>query len=98
MGSVYSGHTFFFVPKGFSSYHGAFHEVLIKSNQLPQVGVHYVTAGQNDGALVALQATNCSGLVIAALGSGEIPDILVPQLASLAADGLPIVILSLIHI
>ena len=94
IGSVYSGHTFFFVPKGFSSYHGAFHEVLIKSNRLPQVAVHYVTAGQNDGALVALQATNCSGLVIAALGSGEIPDTLVPQLVSLAADGLPIVISS----
>ena len=94
IGSVYSGHTFFFIPKGFSSHRGAFHEVLKNSIRLPHVGVHYVTAGGNDSALVALETDDHSGLVLAALGGGEIPETLVPKLLTLATQGLPIIVSS----
>ena len=73
IGSAYSGHTFFFVPPGFSPLHGAFHKVLQNEQALPQVGVHYITAGGNELALNSLEAAGCQGLVLAAFGSGEIP-------------------------
>ena len=97
IGNAYSGHTFFFVPPGFSPLHGAFHRVLQNDQALPQVGVHYITAGGNEQALVSLEAAGCQGLVLAAFGSGEIPEALVPGAQAIAERGTPIVVSSRVN-
>jgi len=94
IGSVYSGYTFFFVPSGVSTHHGAFHEALRSDQELPRIGVHYITAGGNDAVLASLEPSECDGLVIAALGGGEIPEKLVTRLMSFAECGIPIVVSS----
>ena len=97
IGSAYSGHTFFFVPPGFSPLHGAFHKVLQNEQALPQVGVHYITAVGNDKALVSLEAAGCQGMVLAAFGSGEIPEKLVPYAQAISDRGIPIVVSSRVN-
>ena len=97
IGNAYSGHTFFFVSPGFPPLHGAFHRVLQNDQVLPQVGVHFVTAGDDEQALVSLEAAGYQGLVLAAFGSGEIPEALVPGAKAIAERGMPIVVSSRVN-
>ena len=75
----------------------SFHKVLQNEQALPQVGVHYITAGGNDKALVSLEAAGCQGLVLAAFGSGEIPETLVPGARAISDRGIPIVVSSRVN-
>tara|TARA_Y100000588_G_scaffold375008_1_gene450853 strand:- start:323 stop:1336 length:1014 start_codon:yes stop_codon:yes gene_type:complete len=94
IGTVYTGHTSFFVPKGFVWHRGFFSTVLTNSLKLPDVAIHYVTAGGSANILSEFQANSFNGLVVAAFGSGEIPEILIPKLIQLATQGIPIVVSS----
>ena len=85
------------MPPGFSPLHGAFHNVLKNDQPLPQVGVHYITAGGTDKLLVSLEAAGCQGLVLAAFGSGEIPETLVPGAQAISDRGIPIVVSSRVN-
>ena len=59
--------------------------------------MHYITAGGNEQALVLLEAAGCQGLVLAAFGSGEIPEALVPGAQAIAERGIPIVVSSRVN-
>ena len=56
--------------------------------------IHYVTAGGSENILSGLQTDSFAGLVLAAFGSGEIPEVLMPKLIEFAKKGLPIVVSS----
>ncbi|MBL11005.1 MAG: L-asparaginase [Acidiferrobacteraceae bacterium] len=94
IGNVYPGHTSFFVPKGFVWHRGFFSSVLTNNSKLPDVVIHYVTAGGSENILSGLQTDSFAGLVLAAFGSGEIPEVLMPKLIEFAKKGLPIVVSS----
>ena len=50
--------------------------------------------GGTDKSLVSLEAAGCQGLVLAAFGSGEIPEALVPGARAISDRGIPIVVSS----
>ena len=94
MGSVYPGHTFFASPPGLPSMAGAFEELTDPETAIPAVGVHYAAAAGDERSLAGWVASECRGLVIAAFGCGEIPQLLLPGIEELSGRGICVVVSS----
>jgi L-asparaginase len=61
---------------------------------VPQVDLHTMAAGVDDGLIRASLARGARGLVIQATGAGNVPPAVVPALAAALAAGLPVVLVS----
>ena len=94
LGTVYPGRTFFFSPPGLPAMSGEFEELIRPETDIPEVTVHYPVAGGDPHSLAGSITADCRGLVIAAFGCGEIPDLLVPVIEQTAARGICVVVSS----
>ncbi|GIT54361.1 MAG: L-asparaginase 2 [Pseudomonadota bacterium] len=94
LGSVYPGHTFFASPPGLPQMSGEFEELTRLEMEIPEVAVHYPVASGDPRSLAGSITADCRGLVIAAYGCGEIPELLLPVIEQTAARGICVVVSS----